>query len=194
MSKKSHHFLTLWPWPLTYDFEKLIRSGHYHYQCVYQIWEQSIPWFLSYRVNTIAGGGQLRRKTITSPDPSDTGDIITLRKWRYLWTNILKDQTNFLSINHSPKYFYSPFPLLTFLFCSVSPNEPIACSGGMAFLSSLIAPHSIVDCYTVCAWWLWDCQWDMRHGWCLGLILGLRPANERGRYFVTTSLIGWAQA
>ena len=72
----------LWPWPLTYDLEKLIRSGHYHYQCVYQIWEQSIQWFLSYRVNTIAGGGRraagggrLRRKTITSPDPSDTGDI-----------------------------------------------------------------------------------------------------------------------
>ena len=58
MSKKSHHFLTLWPSPLTYDLEKLIRSGHYHYQCVYQIWEQSIPWFLSYRVNTIAGGGR----------------------------------------------------------------------------------------------------------------------------------------
>ena len=92
MSKKSHHFLMLWPWPLTYDLEKLIRSGHYHYQCVYQIWEQSIQWFLSYRVNTIAGGGRraagggrraagggrLRRKTITSPDPSDTGDIITV--------------------------------------------------------------------------------------------------------------------
>ena len=56
--EKSHHFLTLWPWPLTYDLEKLIRSGHYHYQCVYQIWEQSIPCFLSYRVNTIAGGGR----------------------------------------------------------------------------------------------------------------------------------------
>ena len=27
-----------------------------------------------------------------------------------------------------------------------------------------------------------------------GLILGLRPANERRDYFVTTSLIGWAQA
>ena len=81
MSKKSHHFLTLWPWPLTYDLEKLIRSGHYHYQCVYQIWEQSIPWFLSYRVNTIAGGGRLRRKTITSPDPSDTGDIIISFQW-----------------------------------------------------------------------------------------------------------------
>ena len=26
-----------------------------------------------------------------------------------------------------------------------------------------------------------------------GLILGLRPANEIRRYFVTTSLIGWAQ-
>ena len=26
-----------------------------------------------------------------------------------------------------------------------------------------------------------------------GLILGLRPANERWCYFVTTSLIGWAQ-
>ena len=63
---------------LTFDLEKLIRSGHYHYQCVYQIWEQSIPWFLSYRVNTIAGGGRLRRKTITSPDPLDTGDIIII--------------------------------------------------------------------------------------------------------------------
>ena len=26
-----------------------------------------------------------------------------------------------------------------------------------------------------------------------GLILGLRPANERSRYKVTSSLIGWAQ-
>ena len=85
MSKKSYHFLTLWPWPLTYDIEKSIRSGHYHYQCVYQIWEQSIPWFMSYRINTIAGGGRrgagggrLLRKTITSPDPWDTGDMITI--------------------------------------------------------------------------------------------------------------------
>ena len=27
-----------------------------------------------------------------------------------------------------------------------------------------------------------------------GLILDLRPANERRRYFVTPSLIGWVQA
>ena len=33
-------------------------------------------------------------------------------------------------------------------------------------------------------------QYDMM----TGLILGLRPANERRRYFVTTSLIGWVQA
>ena len=98
MSKKSHHFLTLWPWPLTYDLEKLIRSGHYHYQCVYQIWEQSIPWFLSYRVNTIAGGGRrvagggrLRRKTITSPDPSDTGDIMIIS--RVLWHSFVDSFT-----------------------------------------------------------------------------------------------------
>ena len=37
----------------------------------------------------------------------------------------------------------------------------------------------------------------MWHTWldCIaGLILGLRPANERRRYFVTMSLIGWTQA
>ena len=27
-----------------------------------------------------------------------------------------------------------------------------------------------------------------------GLILGLRPANEKRRYFVTTFLIGWAHS
>ena len=34
--------------------------------------------------------------------------------------------------------------------------------------------------------------WSMAMG-ITGLILGLRPANERRRYFLTTSLIGWAQ-
>ena len=48
-----------------------------------------------------------------------------------------------------------------------------------------------------------DMQCYQRH-WCLnayvhdlavsGLILGLRPANGRRRYFVTTFIIGWAQA
>ena len=37
----------------------------------------------------------------------------------------------------------------------------------------------------------WITAWGTigTQGW-----LGLRPANERRRYFVTTSLIGWAQA
>ena len=34
---------------------------------------------------------------------------------------------------------------------------------------------------------------DTLHGSSAGLILGLRPANERRRYKVTPSLIGWAQ-
>ena len=84
--KKLSLFVTLWPWPLTYDLEKLIRSGHYPNKCVYQIWKESIQGFLSYRVNTItagggrraAGDGRLRRKTIISPDPSDPGDIIII--------------------------------------------------------------------------------------------------------------------
>ena len=37
--------------------------------------------------------------------------------------------------------------------------------------------------------WHW-CYW--RYG--PGLMLGLHPANERRRYFVTTTLIGWVQA
>ena len=115
MSKKSHHFLTLWPWPLTYDLEKLIRSGHYHYQCVYQIWEQSIPWFLSYRVNTIAGGGRrvagggrLWRKTITSLDPSDTGDIIN--DAQVLWRHIEMCVINWVTCCTNPTMFQSHIP------------------------------------------------------------------------------------
>ena len=43
--------------------------------------------------------------------------------------------------------------------------------------------------------WLF-CAWlhtAGAHDQYTGLILGLRPANERRRYKVTTSLIGWAQ-
>ena len=38
------------------------------------------------------------------------------------------------------------------------------------------------------------CLFDMYSTSQAGLILGLRQANERQRYFVTTFLIGWAQA
>ena len=40
-----------------------------------------------------------------------------------------------------------------------------------------------------------SCVWESPSRHLLsGLILGLCPANERQRYFVTTSLIGWMQA
>ena len=35
------------------DHENLLHSGHYHYQCVCQIWEQSIQCLLSYHTSTI---------------------------------------------------------------------------------------------------------------------------------------------
>ena len=38
----------LWFCDVTFDLEKLVSSGHYHYKCVFQIWEQYIQWFISY--------------------------------------------------------------------------------------------------------------------------------------------------
>ena len=38
-----------------------------------------------------------------------------------------------------------------------------------------------------------QCTYFLGKYYITGLILGLRPANERRRYFVTTSLIGWVQ-
>ena len=37
------------------------------------------------------------------------------------------------------------------------------------------------------------CIWAHAGNHVAGLILGLHPANERRRYFVSTSLIGWTQ-
>ena len=44
-------------------------------------------------------------------------------------------------------------------------------------------------------WFVWEKKvvMDGYRDWPLWLILGLRPANERRRYKVTPSLIGWAQ-
>ena len=46
-----------------------------------------------------------------------------------------------------------------------------------------------VECEVVDKVWLFHVPDHMRSG----LILGLRSANERRRYKVTPSLIGWAQ-
>ena len=52
--------------------------------------------------------------------------------------------------------------------------------GGCWWAGTYLVPR-----YLQLPWW---------HVTAAGLILGLRPTNERGCYFVTTSLIGWAQA
>ena len=41
---------------------------------------------------------------------------------------------------------------------------------------------------------IWDGPDPAWRGYISELIIGLRSANERRRYFVTTALIGWAQA
>ena len=38
-------------WRYDFDHKKLINSGHYHYQCVFQIWDQSIQCILSCHIH-----------------------------------------------------------------------------------------------------------------------------------------------
>ena len=51
--------------------------------------------------------------------------------------------------------------------------------------------------YPIIDSWLKLTPINISHYWLsfadTGLIIGLRPSNERRRYFVKTSLIGWAQ-
>ena len=65
------------------------------------------------------------------------------------------------------------------------PAAPPGCPPGLEYLSQvdqLIVKQQIE---------LLESKWQR---YSVELILGLRPANERGRYFITTSLIGWGQA
>ena len=55
--------------------------------------------------------------------------------------------------------------------------------------SSLTLQHQMISCLKTAV--VFDGASSLNVN--TGLILGLRPANERWRYFVTTSLIGWAQ-
>ena len=63
-------------------------------------------WVIALTPLRAAGGGRLRRKTITSPDPSDTGDII-MRKIMMSEVAIWRRQIHFYQINL--QYFYSIF-------------------------------------------------------------------------------------
>ena len=61
----------------------------------------------------------------------------------------------------------------------------VFCWGSLPYFT-----HIIQGCFTGTEAFLWL----QGQSYNSGLILGLRPANERRRYFVTTSPIGWAQA
>ena len=50
-----------------------------------------------------------------------------------------------------------------------------------------------LHCINVFHWLDWSLHGQLLEPWMSGLILGLCPANERQCYFVTTSLIGWAE-
>ena len=73
-------------------------------------------------------------------------------------------------------------------------SHPIVCPWGQHMCSVLFAVwafcynhhHRHVLCNNICIRPCYSITYS-------GLILGLRPANERCSYFVTTSLIGWAQ-
>ena len=69
-----------------------------------------------------------------------------------------------LTLSWAQKQFVTQEHVLFSMFCTCGPNVVI-----LAWMGTKL-PHGS------------------------GMILGLRPANERRRYFVTTSLIGWAQA
>ena len=67
----------------------------------------------------------------------------------------------------------------------------------MGFFSSKISALSLNKKYLNSIFFIprmYCCHMANTLGTDSGPILGLRPANERWRYFVTTSLIGWAQA
>ena len=59
-----------WPW-------KVDQSGHYHYHCVYQIWEQSIQCFLSYYPSALRAGGVLSSRSGRAGDCQTCGTRIS---------------------------------------------------------------------------------------------------------------------
>ena len=60
-----------------------------------------------------------------------------------------------------------------------------------AFVRGNHAGSALKNIYTVI--WLWPfANSDQMWSWYTGISLGMHPANERRRYIVTTSLIGWA--
>ena len=87
-------------------------------------------------------------------------------------------------------------------FSVLETSRPFSLSSGELDDGPTMSPYQLQPCihnYTaaqrnqicklIIIWTLW-----VGEDAAAGLILGLRPVNEGRRYFVTTSLIGWAQA
>ena len=131
-----------------------------------------------------------------------TGAMITVMKWRLLQRHWFRAVLLYHMIKLMPTSFWS--------------NDH--CNEMEATVQTLIQGSSVISCNKtnvnfILRWWLLiklmqTCNWRNDHcnemeatvetliqgSSITGLILGLHPANERRRYFVTTSLIGWAQA
>ena len=78
---QNYCFFWHWPGPFIHGLENLFISGHHHYQCVFQIWEQCIRCILSYYIHAIDRAGNRQRAASKwnhdIPDPMNTEDIIT---------------------------------------------------------------------------------------------------------------------
>ena len=77
-------------------------------------------WVIALTPLRAAGGGRLRRKTITSPDPSDTGDIISNHMSSKVQSGITYPFTNFNSCAGEVWEWISNFSTL-YNGCNYSP-------------------------------------------------------------------------
>ena len=83
--------------------------------------------------------------------------------------------------------------------CFTRPQGVKICTNGLFY--NKVQNNSMLYTALPILWQVIDQTWNTQktHWFCpselaiSGLILGLRPANERRRYKVTPSLIGWAQ-
>ena len=76
-------------------------------------------------------------------------------------------------------------------YCSLAPSRRNICD---LYSTILQLQKSIKDDITDNLYlYIWNVRNELRKDHISGLILGLHPANERRRYKVTPSLIGWAQ-
>ena len=104
-------------------------------------------------------GGCLNMKMLSyqfwDPHVKDT----TVSQLSYLYTRILiPGKTVFIL---SPGIKWSPSYLVL-----MGASSLLVLQLARGFQGDYHRDRSALDCYTVTAWWLWDCQQGKRHGWC----------------------------